>query len=101
MYTVLRFALLYDGFQVDGSRGRLCFQGGEDDEYMASIDTCIRDVDYNKTLQYYPAGDFVDAYTRSCVHASPWARTHAANTYKYFWWWALLHVMMEGPCATT
>ena len=82
------------------------------DEYMASIDTCIRDVDYNKMLQHHPAGDFVDAYTRSCVYVLPWACiyaatckyfwcTHAVNTYKYFLWWVLVHVMMAGPSAPT
>ena len=38
MYAAPRFALLFDGFQVVESRGRLCFQEREDDEDMDTLD---------------------------------------------------------------
>ena len=53
------FGLLCDGFQVDERRGRLCFQGREDDEDITSIDTYIRDVDYNEELRLISASSVI------------------------------------------
>jgi len=39
IYVASIFALLYDVFQINESRGRLCFQGREDDVDIAIINT--------------------------------------------------------------